>query len=244
MSIAICSTKLNLGFRLPLPYITGVSIPDYELILIVGFNSIEQILAKIQQQPGWEQYQQYCQLLECWQNTVTQITAKYTRPLYIKREVLWVATSSSARAQELSFQRYYLLKKLNSQLPFSLKDIRFSASGWNTTIEPNQKQDAIVNKNQKPATNLNSKKNLKRSPVVEPEKIDSKPSINKLTLSPQAAVRRWIELASARSNEFNSCPQCGSPTPEAELKRWNLCHHCIAKEWSIKYRPPFQCDRD
>ena len=205
----------------------------------MSFSSIEQILAKIQQQPGWEQYQQYCQLLECWQKTVNKTTAKYTRPLYVKRDVLWVATSSSARAQELSFQRYYLLKKLNSQLPFSLKDIRFSASQWNSISQQNQKQDsaAIVNKN-KTATNLNSKKNIKSTPALNSETVNSKPLINKLSNDPQAAVRRWIELAQARSNSLRSCPKCESPTPEAELKRWNLCHHCIAKKWSIEYRLP------
>ncbi len=207
---------------------------------MVRFSSIEQILAQIQQQPGWEQYQQYCQLLECWQKTVTKTTSQYTRLLYIKRGVLWVATSSSARAQELSFQRYSLLKKLNSQLPFSLKDIRFSASQWNSAIEPNQQQDdaALVNKNKKYATNLNSQENIRRSRLSNAETVNSKSLISKVNEDPQAVVRRWIELVQTSSNSLKSCPQCASPTPEVELKRWNLCHHCIAKKWSIEYRYP------
>ncbi len=204
------------------------------------FSSLGQIIAKIQQQPGWEQYQQYCQLLECWEKTVAKNTARFARPLYIKQEVLWVATSSSARAQELTFQRYSLLKKLNSQLPFALKDIRFSTSGWKSSIEPIQKQDAValVEQNHQAATNLNYPTDSKRSPDVNVEVINSQSSIERLNREPQAIVRRWIELAKAKNKRLQSCPECGASTPEAELKRWNLCHHCIAKQWSTKYRPP------
>ncbi|MGV2390306.1 MAG UNVERIFIED_CONTAM: DUF721 domain-containing protein [Microcystis novacekii LVE1205-3] len=41
------------------------------------------------------------------------------------RGVLSVATSSAALAQELSLQRYSLLKRLNSQLETPLSNIRF-----------------------------------------------------------------------------------------------------------------------
>ena len=73
---------------------------------------------------------EYRQLLKCWHNTVNQTTAQHTRPLHITLSVFWVATSSAARAQELTFQRYTLLKRLNQQLPFTIKDIRFTTSGW------------------------------------------------------------------------------------------------------------------
>ncbi|MGF1541882.1 MAG: DUF721 domain-containing protein [Pleurocapsa sp.] len=193
------------------------------------FNSIGQVLAKIQQQPGWEQYQQYCKLLECWEKTVTKNTAKFARPLYIKREVLWVATANAARAQELTFQRYSLLKKLNSQLPFSLKDIRFSISGWKSNIETINKQDVVtmVEQDRQLTTNIN---------LVT----DSESLIERINQEPQAIVRRWIELAKTKKEQLQLCPECGVPTPEIELKRWNLCHHCIAKKWSTKYRPPTQ----
>ncbi len=82
------------------------------------FNSVEQILTQLEQQPGWEKFREYRQLLKYWDNTVNQQIGEHTRPLYITRQVLWVATSSAARAQELSFQRYSLLKRLNKQLTF------------------------------------------------------------------------------------------------------------------------------
>ena len=204
------------------------------------FISIDQILAKIQQQPGWEQYQQYCQILECWQKNVPTNTEKHTRPLYIKRQVLWVAVSSSARAQELSFQRYHLLKKLNTQLPFSLKDIRFSTSEWKQVVEPKLNSDRIpiVNKNQKSAINLNYKKNN----TVFSSKNNNSP--NAISNDPQESVRRWLELLQTRSDSDKCCSQCGSLTPDIELKRWNCCHHCMAKKWSTEYRPPTKSNDD
>lgn len=207
------------------------------------FISIDQILAKIQQQPGWEQYQQYCQILECWQKTVPKNTEKHTRPLYIKRQVLWVAVSSSARAQELSFQRYHLLKKLNTQLPFSLKDIRFSTSEWKPVVEPKLNPDriSIVNKNQKSAINLNHRKSIKNNADFSSKNNDSPDAKSN---DPQASVRRWLELVQTRSDSDRFCPQCGSLTPDIELKRWNCCHHCVAQKWSTEYRPPTKSNDD
>ena len=107
-------------------------------LLPLHFNSVEQILTQLEQQPGWEKFKEYRQLLKCWHSTVNQTTAEHTRPLYVARQVLWVAASNASRAQELSFQRYTLLKRLNKQLPFTLKDIRFSSSQWHQTQQPNQ----------------------------------------------------------------------------------------------------------
>ncbi|NJL51518.1 MAG: hypothetical protein HC930_03620 [Hydrococcus sp. SU_1_0] len=35
-----------------------------------------------------------------------------------------------------------------------------------------------------------------------------------------------------------ACPQCNSVISQAELTRWNSCHHCVAQKWSGEYRPP------
>ena len=117
------------------------------------FNSVEQILAQLEQQPGWEKFKEYRQLLKCWNNSVDRTTAKHTRPLYITRQVLWVAASSAARAQELSFQRYTLLKRLNKQLPFVLKDIRFSSSQWHQKQQPEKQVMFDTRKQQKSQVN-------------------------------------------------------------------------------------------
>ena len=62
-----------------------------------------------------------------------------TRPLYFSREVFGIATSSAVWAQELTLQRYSLLKRVNQQLNFNVKDIRFTPARWtDKIILPNQ----------------------------------------------------------------------------------------------------------
>lgn len=201
------------------------------------FDSIEQILARLEQQPGWEKYRDYRQLLKCWHNTVSRNTAQHSRPLYITRQVLWVATSSAARAQELSFQRYSLLKKLNHQLPFTLKDIRFSTSQWHQTTE----QDSIEQTLFSISSKQKSKINLTYSKVVD-KRAKSNNQESQGTLSPaakaKAAAERWLETVKQNSASFPSCPKCDAPTPIGEIERWNLCYLCVAQKWSQEYRPP------
>ena len=186
------------------------------------FSSLEQTLAQITNQPGWEKYQQYRQVLECWQQIVSQTIAQHTRPLYIQRQVLWVATSSSVWAQELTLQRYTLLKKLNSQLAFSLKDIRFSSSQWQQSrylLAPNTQPQRSYHPS---GISINTNQN----------------NVNNLPLAndPQAVVKQWLNGIQARSSNLSLCPQCHSPTPEGELKRWSLCCHCATKKWSDKHQ--------
>ena len=194
------------------------------------FNSVEQILTQLEKQPGWEKFREYRQLLKCWHSTVNRTTAEHTRPLYIARQVLWVAASSASRAQELSFQRYTLLKRLNKQLPFTLKDIRFSSSQWHQTQQPNT-QSAVFNisERQKSQVNTSSPNNTSQT--------GDRPSVSASTTAKDAA-RRWLETLKQTSSSLLSCPNCHSPTPKEEIERWNLCHHCIAAKWSEEYRPP------
>ncbi|MGK7952694.1 MAG: DUF721 domain-containing protein [Xenococcaceae cyanobacterium] len=186
------------------------------------FHSLAEILATIPEQPGWENYKQYCQLLEAWQAIVTPEIARQTRPLYVKRQVLWVATANSVWAQELSLKRYTFLQQLNRRLAFSLKDIRF------TSYRQQQNSDRLSASIDNPDLKSHhpSSINVKYSPIPS----DSLPLVDE----PQAVVKNWIDVLQARSSQFSVCPQCQSPTPKGELKRWNLCCHCAAKTWSDK----------
>ena len=197
------------------------------------FNSVEQILNQLEKQPGWSKFRDYRQLLNCWHHTVNKNTAQHTRPLHITRGVLWVATSSAARAQELSFQRYTLLKRLNKQLPFILKDIRFSSSGWHQTtyeestskilFEISEKQKS---KNKAINFNIARKQSENNSEQFSP------------TAKAKQAAQRWLDKLNQNSSSWLVCPQCDSPTSEGEIKRWNLCYLCVSQKWSQEYRPP------
>ena len=95
----------------------------------MSFDSLDGVLAALKQQ-SIPELQQYHRLLESWQAIVEPSVALQTRPLYVSRQILWVATSSSVWAQTLSLQRYALLKKLNAELSEPLVDIRFSTAQW------------------------------------------------------------------------------------------------------------------
>ena len=195
------------------------------------FDSVDQILAQLERQPGWERFREYRQLLKCWSNTVNQNTAKHTRPLHITRGILWVATSSAARAQELSFQRYTLLKRLNKQLDFPLKDIRFSDSQWHQTTTPGVRQDLqpifVISDRQKSPTTA--------TPAIDIELETTNESESSSAKAKQAA-RRWLKTLEDRNSSV-CCPNCKAATPIEEIKRWNVCHHCVAQKWSEDYRP-------
>ena len=202
------------------------------------FNSVEQILAQLEQQPGWEKFRHHRQLLKVWHNTVSQNTAEHTRPLYVSRQVLWVSTNSAARAQELSFQRYALLKRLNQQLPFVLKDIRFSASGLDRVQDLAETKKILftISQQNQSQENKNNLRNLAFGVNTSDNSSDEKQTSKKAI----AAARRWLKIA-AQNNKDSPlllCSICNAPTPTGEIERWNCCYLCIAQKWSRKYKPP------
>src|SRR5512141_2607553 len=98
------------------------------------FQSLNHLLIVLENQPEWAQYQRYRRLCRCWEKMIEPQVIPHTRPLYIQRNILWVATSSAVWAQNLSLQRYSLLTKLNRQLSGDpLIDIRFSSAQWHNT---------------------------------------------------------------------------------------------------------------
>jgi predicted nucleic acid-binding Zn ribbon protein len=217
-------TALKGGDRLPLflallrakPYSTFNWAPSKTM------DNIERLLSLLVKQPGWENYRQFCSVIDCWQTVVGEKIANNTRPIYIARKVLWVATSSSVWAQTLSMQRYTLLKKLNLQLSDRLSDIRFSSAQWyqNTNLQ----KDAI-------ASVETTKKHPSRINLDYSQLPLNKPPENN---TPQVALARCNEAIKRRSQHLPFCPQCNCPTPFGELERWGLCCHCAAKKWSEK----------
>ena len=190
-------------------------------------NSLKNILHRLSQQPEWEQYQQYCEVKKCWQKITNQKIAYNTQPKFISRQILWVATSSSVWAQELSLQRYSLLKKLNSQLTFTITDIRFSPGNWTESSLTSQSEAKNHNITKFPKPPILPKiKGLKNSPKID---------------DPQIALKKWLEKiqnrAESQTQPYLPCPQCSSLTPIPELERWQVCSHCIANKWSLEYRP-------
>ena len=177
----------------------------------MSFNNIDLVLKKVINQPGWEIQKQYFQILNIWQDLVSSKIAKNSRPSHISKKVLWIAVSNSVWSQELSLQRYSLLKKLNSHIEMNLKDIRFSNALWYQNSSSNQEQN-----------NITSHPSYSEKKKVSFENI----SEGKTSLS---AFKNWQDSLNLRSQNLSVCPQCCIPTPQGELDRWNKCSLCFTK---------------
>ncbi|MBW4614172.1 MAG: DUF721 domain-containing protein [Desmonostoc vinosum HA7617-LM4] len=181
----------------------------------MSLKSINDVLDVLEKQAKWQEEPFQC-LLKCWAEIVGATAAAHTRPQSIQRDVLWVATSSAAWAQNLTFGRSPLLVKLNQKLAKPLIDIRFSTALWQQKpLEPKQQQ--IL-------------------PHEHPSYLGDEVSLEDVTPIIQdanAAFKTWAKKMQARSHHLPLCPRCQCPTPVGELQRWNVCSLCAAKQWGV-----------
>jgi predicted nucleic acid-binding Zn ribbon protein len=183
----------------------------------MSFKSLDNLLTTLQQQPQWESYHYYRQVLTIWETILDPALLSYTKPLAIRRQVLWVATLSPVWAQNLTLQRYGLLKKLNSQLTQPLNDIRFSAAQWHQVEQ---------------LKNLQSSNTLEQSETYStflttlsfPDETEKAPA-----KSPEEAFQRWAKVLQSRSEQLPPCPRCQAPVLPQELERWSICGNCATK---------------
>ncbi|MBH8571833.1 DUF721 domain-containing protein [Nostocaceae cyanobacterium CENA369] len=182
----------------------------------MSLKSVNDILGVLEQQAQWQE-QPFQRLLKCWVEVVGAVVATHTRPLSIQRDVLRVATSSAAWAQNMTFGRQTLLLKLNEKLPTPLADIRFSTAEW-SSLPDKQKQQQIVLADEHPSYlgNLSNS----HYEVTPPNK------------NANIAFRYWAKTIQRRSHGLPLCPQCQCPTPPGELQRWQVCSLCAAKQLS------------
>ncbi len=187
-------------------------------------NSLDHLLKVLEKQPHWEQYRRYVEICQVWETIVTEKITLHTKPLFIQRDVLWVATSSSGWAQQLSFQGYSLLKKLNNQISDSpLLKIRFSSAQWH----------------QKKPFDEGLPKETTPSFFSYPGFIEPVPETSrKPTQTPEEAFQQWTQVVAHHLNSLPLCPQCQCPTPSVELERWSKCYLCITQHWQTKSPSP------
>jgi predicted nucleic acid-binding Zn ribbon protein len=187
-------------------------------------QEIEKLLQNLIQQPAWQNYRQFCSVVDCWQKTVGEKISKNSCPIGISRGVLWIATPNSVWAQTLTMQRYVLLKKINSQLSEPLTDLRFSSAQWHKNL--NFDRNTISN---------NGSANKQKHPSqIEVDLDRVKPEETPLENTPKEAFQRWAKINKMRSQNLPLCPHCNCPTPPGEIYRWNCCYLCVAQKWSRK----------
>ncbi|OUL27613.1 DciA family protein [Nostoc sp. 106C] len=180
----------------------------------MSFKSVNDILGVLEKQAQWQE-QPFQRLLQSWAEVVGVVVAAHTRPLSIQRDVLRVATSSAAWAQNMTFKRQILLLKLNEKLLISLVDIRFSTAGWRSSPEAEKAQAKVL-------------------PREHPSYLDdlstSSQKLAPKTANPNTAFGHWARVMQERSHSLPLCPQCQCPTPPGELHRWHVCSFCAAKQ--------------
>ncbi|PPS44816.1 DciA family protein [Chroococcidiopsis sp. TS-821] len=182
----------------------------------MSFNSLEQLVGAFIEQNALHE-RPLLRVVKCWAEVVGAAVAAHTRPLAIQRNILWVATSSAAWAQNLTFERQRILTKLNPYLPPNnlLVDIRFSTAGWQRS--PNTKQEQTPIKNDHPSYIVTA--------------VTRKNHLHAVPENPRAAFQHWQETMRSRAQGLPLCPQCQCPTPPGELQRWTVCSFCAAKKW-------------
>ena len=185
----------------------------------MNFQSLNQILNYLKIMERSPQQQQFQKLVECWGKVLGNRNTQ-TKPLYIKQGILYVATSSPALSQELSFQVPQLLQTLNQLLPTPLDNIRFSTAQWYTSPTQNQ-------------SNQTEEDDWLRHPsrISRPQKIPLLKSTDKHQ-HPRTAFQYWAKSVKTRSQTLPLCPQCQCPTPPGEIERWSVCAICAPKQWS------------
>lgn len=68
-----------------------------------------------------------------WKSAVGETAALHARPFRLRKGVLIVCAKDSVWANQLSFMREELLRKLSAATSIDIKDIRFTCSGWAET---------------------------------------------------------------------------------------------------------------
>ncbi len=183
-------------------------------------KSLQQVLGGLDHQESWKGRQQFQQLLLCWAEVVGVAVAAQTRPIAIQRKALNVATSSSAWAQNLVFERHRILEKLNDRLALGITDIRFSTAQWHTqSLAPELPESVMIWKNHPSRT------------VSSGAVPDGVAFLLSTSADPQSAFRDWARTMRSRAQNLPLCPGCQCPTPTGELERWSVCSLCATKEF-------------
>ncbi|KAB8319315.1 DUF721 domain-containing protein [Tolypothrix campylonemoides VB511288] len=180
----------------------------------MSFKSVNDILEVLEAQAEWQE-QPFQRLLKCWAEVVGSVVAAHTLPLSIQRDVLQVATSSAAWAQNLTFERQRLLLKLNQKLSIALVDIRFSTAQWRRP-QQTPKEQQTMSRCEHPSY-VGDQINLRCDAASAPKDAN-------------AAFQNWARTVQARSHGLPFCPSCDCPTPPGELQRWGVCSVCAVKQ--------------
>jgi predicted nucleic acid-binding Zn ribbon protein len=108
-------------------------------------TSIKQIITDLTQDPAWEPYRAWQEILDAWPEALASLKLSNKSPAELSQQIyprartgdlLQVATANASLADHCNWQRRSLLKILNSHIAQPLVDIRFSSSRWRQAAPP------------------------------------------------------------------------------------------------------------
>ncbi|WP_413164438.1 DUF721 domain-containing protein [Capilliphycus salinus ALCB114379] len=181
------------------------------------FQSLNQILGRLQVQLLTPEQQQFQSIVDLWPTVVGQMAIAHSRPISLSRGVLQVATSGASWSQQLTLKRSQMLRRLNQRLSNPLNDIKFSAALWHSQPDFSGSEDRFPDESPQHPSFV---QNLP-SPSTE---------VSPVAATPEAAFQNWAERIQRRSHSLPECPQCHCPTPTGELQRWSVCAMCFSQQ--------------
>lgn len=181
----------------------------------------------------WEARRQLQQLVIQWPEIVGSTVAQHSRPLEIHNGTLQVATATAVWAQNLSFERRRILKKLSQKVGFQalgLREIRFSTAQWHN--RPGSSGAMAMDKR---LHSYQQQLQWQQHPSRLPPPANERPQLDPAQSASQA-FGRWSQRRQQQVNQVPSCPQCKVPAPEGELERWGICSFCMTQHWQAEQR--------
>jgi predicted nucleic acid-binding Zn ribbon protein len=189
----------------------------------MALEGLDGLIKGLEQQESWQVQKQFRLVLLHWPKSVGFAVARITRPIGIQRGTLYVATSTAAWAQTLSYERFNILNKLNRYQKQPLKGMRFSTAQWAQTTPASQA------------------KSLSENPAAQgrlahhPSYIGHIPSLPSLPVgiaqTPKESFQRWANTMQQMQLNQALCPRCQCHCPQGELDRWACCALCATKRW-------------
>ena len=174
----------------------------------MAFDSLDKLFNVILSQPQWQEQKRYCELKKCWYKIINHKVAQHTRPVSIKNEVLYIATSNAVWAQELSLQRPNLIRKMNRRLEIPVENLHFASMKWHNNY--------LISANIEDFSQEN-----------HPSLVNPSADIAHPCNTPQEALEQWLQQIKNRASDWQTCPRCATFCPEGELKRWGVCRICF-----------------
>jgi predicted nucleic acid-binding Zn ribbon protein len=196
-------------------------------IRAVALEGLEGLIKGLEQQESWQVQKQFRLVLLHWPKSVGFAIARITRPISIQRDTLYVATSTSAWAQTLSYERFNILRKLNRYQKPPLKGIRFSTAQWAQRAPLNP-----LNQSGNPTENLAARGKLAHHPSYIGDVPHLTSPAPEAAPTPAESFARWASAMQDMQRSQALCPRCHCHCPQGELDRWACCSLCATKQWS------------